>query len=105
VLPALLAIMALRANVTGLSPPGIAYDCRRRPLRSVLVLVKPLNPSFALRLPSMWPGAGRSFWSLLAPENCIIGIVCVVYLALVFLLYPESRGTSSAGGGCLYEDG
>jgi len=37
----------------------------------------------------MWPGAGEAFWSLLAPENCIIGIVCVVYLALVFLLYPE----------------
>jgi hypothetical protein len=85
----LLAMMAWRADATRPIRPGLALIVAVGLCGSVLILVKPYYAVVyvAPALHVAW--RRRDVRSLLAPENCIIGIVGAVYVALVFLLCPE----------------
>jgi hypothetical protein len=85
----LLAIMALRADTTRRVTPGIALIVCAGICGSILVLVKAYYVVVCI-VPALYVAwRQRNLWSLLAPENCIIGIIGAVYVALVFLLNPE----------------
>ncbi|MBB3458520.1 hypothetical protein FHT86_006846 [Rhizobium sp. BK313] len=85
----LLAIMALRANTTRRVKPGIALIVGAGLCGSILVLVKAYYV-VAYIVPALYVAwRRRNLWLLLAPENCIIGIVGVIYVALIFWLTPE----------------
>lgn len=85
----LLALMALRADTTRRVAPGIALIVGAGLCGSILVLVKAYYV-VAYIVPALYVAwRRRNPWLLLAPENCIIGIVGVAYIALVFLLTPE----------------
>ncbi len=100
----LLAIMALRADTTRRVAPRIPLIVGAGLCGSILVLVKAyyvvayIVPRFYV----VW--RRRNLWLLLAPENCIIVIVGVIYVALIFWLTPRIyAGPLSAGGGYLHE--
>ncbi|MFS8113437.1 hypothetical protein QD460_17075 [Rhizobium jaguaris] len=85
----LLALMALRADTTRRVAPGIALIVGAGLCGSVLVLVKAYYV-VAYIAPALYVAwRRRNPWLLLAPENCIVGTIGVVYVALVFLLTPE----------------
>ncbi|MEF0942381.1 hypothetical protein [Rhizobium sp. BR 362] len=85
----LLTLMALRADTARRTAPGIALIVGAGLCGSVLVLVKAYYV-VAYIVPALYVAwRRRNLWLLLAPENCIIGTIGVVYVALVFLLTPE----------------
>ncbi|MGO4567287.1 hypothetical protein AB4Z52_19960 [Rhizobium sp. 2YAF20] len=85
----LLAIMAWRADTTRSTAPGIALIVAAGLCGSILVLVKAYYVVVCI-LPALYVAwCRRDLRSLFAPENCIIAIVGILYVALVYLLHPE----------------
>src|SRR5688572_26205193 len=85
----LLALTAWRARGQAAALPTLGIAALAGLCGSVLVLVKPYYALMVLAPALFVAFQQRSVRPLLAPEYCVIGAICVAYLALVFVLHRE----------------
>lgn len=84
----LLVLMAWRARADASTRPGLGLALTIGLCASVLLLVKP-HYAVTVLAPALFVcWRSRSIRPIFAAEHWVIGIVCVAYLAAVFLLYP-----------------
>ncbi|TQX83434.1 MULTISPECIES: hypothetical protein [unclassified Rhizobium] len=85
----LLALMGWRAEAKSPAVPGIWLVVSAALCGSVLVLLKPYYV-LAYIAPVLYVAWRRkNLMALIAPENCIIAVTGVAYIALIFWLNPE----------------
>jgi hypothetical protein len=85
----LLTLMAWRADAKSPAAPGIALVVAAALCGSVLLLLRPYYV-FAYIAPVLYVAWRRkNLMALFAPENCLIAVAGVVYIALIVWLNPE----------------